>query len=163
MEFLYVQPSKKPCVWLQWIQKDDRIISFFIYPGWYDIVCKTDNIADVRPSLEEFAEKFKAVPKPLIVSEIGAAAIQNDHSGRRWSEEYQSRLLEEVVKGMLEIDRYTRTALRLFCDAKTYIETEHYFGRPRGFNNKGMLNEYRIPKVFRANINRLLKERGFVK
>ena len=139
------------------------ILSINIYPGWYDVVCKTDNICDVRPTLEEFAEKFKDIPKPLIVSEIGAAAIQNDHSGRRWSEEYQSRLLEEVVRGMLEIDRYTGTALWLFCDSKTYIETEHYFGRPRGFNNKGMLNEYRIPKVSWGNLNRLLKEKGFSK
>lgn len=139
------------------------ILAINIYPGWYDLVCKVDNIADVRPTLEEFAEKFKDIKKPLIVSEIGAAAIQNDHSGRRWSEEYQSRLLEEVVKGMLEIDRYTGTSLWLFCDSKTYIETEHFFGRPRGFNNKGMLNEYRIPKVSWGNINRLLKEKGFSK
>ena len=139
------------------------ILAINVYPGWYDIDCQVDGVQFVRPALEEYAEMFKDIQKPLIVSEIGAAAIYGDHSGCRWSEEYQSRLLEEVVRGMLEIDRYTGTALWLYCDSKTYIETEHFFGRPRGFNNKGMLNEYRIPKVSWGNINRLLKEKGFVK
>ena len=113
--------------------------------------------------MQEFAEKFKDVQKPLIISEIGAAAIFGDHSGHRWSEEYQARLLETVVNGIFDIKRYTGVALWLFCDANTYIETGYFFSRPRGFNNKGMLNEYRKPKVSWPRLHELLIKRNFIK
>ena len=139
------------------------LLTINIYPGWYDIVCKPDGIGEVLPTLDEFAEQFKDIQKPLIVSEIGASAIYGDHSGYRWSENYQTRLLETVVNGILDRKRYTGVALWLFCDANTYIETEHLFGRPRGFNNKGMLNEYRKPKISWYKLRELLQERGFAK
>ena len=139
------------------------ILTINIYPGWYDVDCKPDGIGEILPTLEEFAEQFKDVPKPLIVSEIGAAAIYGDHSGYRWSEPYQARLLKTVVTGILENKRYTGVALWLFCDANTYIETVHFFNRPRGFNNKGMLNEYRKPKVAWNQLHELLIKQNFIK
>ena len=138
------------------------ILTINIYPGWYDVDCKPDGTGEIIPTMQEFAEKFKDVPKPLIISEIGAAAIFGDHSGYRWSEEYQARLLETVVNGIFDIKRYTGVALWLFCDANTYIETGYYFTRPRGFNNKGMLNEYRKPKVAWGRLHELLIKRNFV-
>ena len=137
------------------------ILTINVYPGWYD-ACKTDGIGEVTPALQEYADLFKEIQKPLIVSEIGAAAISGDHSGRRWSEEYQARLLETVVNAMFDIPRFTGVAIWLFCDANTYIETEYFFGRPRGFNNKGMLTEYRKPKVSWNRIHELLIKRGFI-
>ena len=139
------------------------ILTINIYPGWYDMDCKADGISEILPTMQEFAEKFKDVQKPLIISEIGAAAIFGDHSGHRWSEEYQARLLETVVNGIFDIKRYTGVALWLFCDANTYIETGYFFSRPRGFNNKGMLNEYRKPKVSWPRLHELLIKRNFIK
>lgn len=137
------------------------LLTINIYPGWYDIDCKVDGTGEIIPTMQEFAEKFKDIQKPLIISEIGAAAIYGDHSGYRWSEEYQTKLLETVVNGIFDMDRYTGVALWLFCDANTYIETVHFFGRPRGFNNKGMLNEYRKPKISWNRLHELLVQRGF--
>ena len=34
-----------------------------------------------------------------------------------------------------------------FCNSNTYTGTVHMPGRPRGFNNKGLLDEYRRPKA----------------
>ncbi|OQA82863.1 MAG: hypothetical protein BWY31_03043 [Lentisphaerae bacterium ADurb.Bin242] len=34
-----------------------------------------------------------------------------------------------------------------FCNCCTCISTQHFFTRPRGFNNKGVLDEYRRPKL----------------
>lgn len=139
------------------------ILSLNIYPGWYDqIDCDPDGTTLIRPEFEKFAEQFKDVSKPMIVSEIGAAAIYGDHSGYRWSEEYQTDLLKTVVNAILDMDRYSGVALWLFCDANTYVGTGHYLGRPRGFNNKGMLTEHRKPKMSWYKLHELLIERGVI-
>ena len=136
------------------------IIAVNNYPGWYDAPdYPVDGTDRVRPMLEKFAEQFKDVPKPLIMGEIGASAIYGDHSGFRWSEEYQAEVLEEVVNGIFEIDRFTGAAIWMFCDANSHLESSLSFQRPRGFNNKGMLNEFRKPKVSWNQLRKLLKKR----
>jgi beta-glucuronidase len=138
------------------------IIAINIYPGWYDTPdTPVDGIDRVKPTLKKYAEKFADIDKPLIVSEIGAAALRGDHSGYRWSEDYQSRLLTAVLDGIFEFERYTGTALWLFCDTKSYLETGFSFTRPRGFNNKGMLDEYRRPKMAWHDVHKFLKSKGF--
>ena len=138
------------------------IIAINIYPGWYDTPdTPVDGIDRVKPTLKKYAEKFADINKPLIVSEIGAAALRGDHSGYRWSEDYQSRLLTAVLDGIFEFERYTGTALWLFCDTKSYLETGFSFTRPRGFNNKGMLDEYRRPKMAWHDVHKFLKNKGF--
>ena len=67
------------------------------------------------------------------------------------------------MNGIFDIERYTGVALWLFCDANTYLETGYFFTRPRGFNNKGMLNEYRRPKLAWTRLSDLLIQRGFKK
>jgi beta-glucuronidase len=37
--------------------------------------------------------------------------------------------------------------LWLFCNCNTYTGTDYMVMRPRGFNNKGLLDEYRRPKM----------------
>jgi beta-glucuronidase len=120
------------------------MVSLNIYPGWYGTDNKVEGACRIRPRLEELAEKFKE--KPLLVSEIGVSGIAGDHSGFRWSEEFQERYIEEVLSVILENKRYTGVALWQFCDSRTYLETDHFLMRPRGFNNKGLLDEYRRPK-----------------
>lgn len=137
------------------------IIAVNNYPGWYDAPdYPVDGTDRVRPMLEKFAEQFKDVPKPLIMSEIGASAIYGDHSGFRWSEEYQADVLEEVVKAIFEIKRYTGAAIWMFCDANSHLESSLSFQRPRGFNNKGMLNEFRKPKISWKRVNALMKKQS---
>ena len=43
-------------------------------------------------------------------------------------------------------DRVSGVALWQFCDTRTY-GGRRSLDRPRGFNNKGLLNEYRRPKL----------------
>ncbi len=124
------------------------IFAINIYPGWYDTADELSprgSIANVKKYIDMWGEKFQG--KPLMIGEIGSAALYGDHSGYRWSEEYQADHLEEVLKCVLNNPRYTGVGIWLFADAKSYLETEYFFTRPRGFNNKGMLNEYRLPKV----------------
>ena len=89
-------------------------------------------------------EKYRE--KGVILSEIGAAALPGDHSGLRWSEEYQARLLSEAASVALNDPRYCGLSIWQFCDAKSYING-YVAGRPRGFNDKGVCDEYRRPKM----------------
>ena len=138
------------------------VISFNTYPGWYDGEATAESGIDrVIPELERLAA-FASAPeykdKPLLISEIGAAAICGDHSGMRWSEEYQSKLLETAVKYILESPRYSGIAMWQFCNAKTYITTQGVLTRPRGFNNKGVVDEFRRPKLAWKTLTGLLQK-----
>ena len=112
-----------------------------VYPGWYSDM----GIDSVAPALDKVAEKLR--DKPLIISEIGASAIRGDHSGMRWSEEYQAELCSAVAEKVLRDSRFSGVAFWQFADANTYINNTMALTRPRGFNNKGLVDEYRRPKM----------------
>ena len=126
------------------------VISFNLYPGWYDCacddICPTHLVAPALKKLEDFASGPLYADKPLLISEIGAAAIYNNHDrlGSQWSEEYQAALLTEVCDYIVKSDRICGVSLWMFADSRSYV-----FGlnRVRGFNNKGSLDEYRRPKL----------------
>ena len=127
------------------------IISLNIYPGWY---AADDNA--YRP-LEEIGTRLDAIQeglreqgladRPLIISEIGAGAIygwRDAHAGH-WSEQYQSDYLAEVCTQFLARTDIAGLALWQFCDGRTY-GSARAMRRPRTFNNKGIVDEYRRPK-----------------
>lgn len=122
------------------------ILSVNCYPGWYGseierIPAEIDRIvAALDP---EHAEK------PLIISEIGAGAIYGwrDWNGARWTEQYQARLLETVIRHLfVDRDRAAGLAIWQFCDCRTPEAVQKILGRPGGFNNKGVVDAYRRPK-----------------
>lgn len=60
--------------------------------------------------------------KPFIISEIGGAAVYGCHdwNADRWTEQYQARLLETVIRTMfVERDRFCGLAIWQFCDGRT--------------------------------------------
>ena len=139
------------------------VISFNIYPGWYDYDYdkESNGLERIVPKLEELAgiaSSPEYIDKPLILSEIGAAAIIGDHSGLMWSEEYQADLLEISVRHILENPRYTGIAIWQFSNSRTYTKTSSVVGRPRGFNNKGGVDEYRHPKLAWKRVADICKE-----
>jgi len=141
------------------------VLSFNTYPGWYESVqnlSRTKPLDSVVPMLRELAE-FASQPslkdKPLLIGEIGGAGMAGDHSGYRWSEEYQAELLENALNEVFDNPRYSGIAIWQFCDTKTYIVSSGFLNRPRGFNNKGVVDEYRRPKVAWRRIAEILKKR----
>ena len=139
------------------------IISFNTYPGWYDYLRdeESEGLSRVVPKLkelEEFASKPEYINKPLIIGEIGAAAIIGDHSGVQWSEEYQADLLETALRYIMECPRYTGIAMWQFSNAKTYNRIFAVIDRPRGYNNKGAVDEFRRPKLAWKRVADVLRE-----
>lgn len=119
------------------------VISFNIYPGWYH----EDATADFLRRTRSWAESHEGAGKPFIVSEIGAGAIYGWRSRThdKWSEERQAEILREQLTGVLADPEVTGVFLWQLADCR--ISSECFYGRPRTMNNKGVVDEYRRPKL----------------
>ncbi|MBE6374933.1 MAG: hypothetical protein E7050_00565 [Lentisphaerae bacterium] len=137
------------------------IVAMNPYPGWYDSKhgCTSTN-DNVKPRLKELSE---AMPKdkPFLITEIGAEALLGfrDPLKTYWSEEYQAELLKECVEYALDNDDCAGISIWHFADTRSYVSGPHIFGRARGFNNKGILSEYRQPKMAWYTVKELLKNK----
>lgn len=135
--------------------KNDRcldlvdVVSFNTYPGWYGGTHTFFREDLVRTELEGLFAHVRSVPelsgKPVIISEIGAAAMIGDHSGRRWSEEYQKQMVECAVRLALTHPDCSGILIWQFCNTPV-DDNLRIMTRPRGYNNKGLVDEYRRPK-----------------
>ncbi len=137
------------------------VISFNTYPGWYyprtlDQEFSREAVLENLNGLAELVSQERYRHKGLLIGEIGAAALPGDHSGLRWSEEYQAELLMTVLEEVMRSDRWSGVAFWQFCDTKTYSDVRSLM-RPRGFNNKGVITEYRAPKQAWFKLAEMLK------
>ena len=137
------------------------IVAMNPYPGWYDSKYGCINTNDrVKPRLQELSD---AMPKdkPFLITEIGAEALLGfrDPLKTYWSEEYQAELLSECVEYALEHDDCAGISIWHFADTRSYVSGPHIFGRARGFNNKGILDEYRRPKLAWNAVTALLADK----
>jgi len=129
------------------------IAAMNVYPGWYG----TEKLEEIPACLDKFAALCPG--KVKVISEIGAAAMCGDHSGAPWSEEFQAEYLRQVVTSVRRNRAWSGVMLWQFCNSNTYTGTVHMPGRPRGFNNKGLLDEYRRPKMAWKILPELLKRK----
>ena len=116
------------------------------YYGWY--------YGYEADAWEKFLEKFCAhtetlglSDKPIIMSEFGCAAIYGCHDSEEilWSEENQAAQLGHALTVFHEHPSVAGSFIWQFADIRTCLEAG--INRARGFNNKGILNEYRKPKL----------------
>ncbi len=135
------------------------IVSMNPYPGWYD--SSYDNISTIdriRPVLQELSD---ALPKdkPFLITELGAEALYGfrDPLKTRWSEEYQTELLMEACRYALESDDCAGISIWHFSDTRSYVNGPEIYARAKGFNNKGVLDEYRRPKLAWYALKQLFK------
>ena len=120
------------------------IICMNLYFGWYG--------GDMRAwpgFIKDFRQKMKdegLEDKPIMISEFGAAGLYGHHTfdNIKWTEEYQANLVAEELNTFFGEEEIVGTYVWHFADARTSIQATD---RARGFNNKGMLNEYRKPKA----------------
>jgi beta-glucuronidase len=144
---------------------DDRcydladVISINVYPGWYH-----GSLAEVPAFLDKVCAQQDAAGwsrKPILISEIGAEAIYGwrDWNEDRWTEQYQAKLHELVIRHLFtERHRVCGLALWLFNDFRSTETVQRILGRGRGFNNKGVVDEYRRPKLSYEVVKRLFHE-----
>lgn len=120
------------------------IVSVNKYYGWYE-----EDITYWSECLDKLKEKLSKEglnDKPIIISEFGAGGLYgyNTFESPLWTENFQEDYLEYTLDLFLNHSDVIGTYIWQFCDIRT--AREKALGRPRSFNNKGILNEYRSPK-----------------
>jgi len=108
-------------------------------------------IESIAPALKECFDLLDSDglrEKPVIVSEIGAEALYGWHDSHNdfFTEEYQAAYLKTACREALSHPRCSGIALWHFSDVRTYSGGRSLM-RPRAFNNKGIVDEYRRPKA----------------
>lgn len=138
------------------------VIAVNTYPGWY-----WGQIEGIPAALDKLIAHVDGTGhghKPFLISEIGAAAVYGfrDWNEDRWSEQYQVRLLETAIRAMfVERDRFCGLAIWQFCDGRTMPTVpQPTMNRSRGFNNKGVVDEYRRPKMAYDAVKRWFRQLG---
>lgn len=135
------------------------VVSMNPYPGWYDSTDETISTIDrVRPVFTKLSEDMPK-DRPFLITETGAEAIYGfrDHLKTYWSEDYQAEMLTEACRYVLESDDCAGISMWHFSDARSYVSGPYIYSRARGFNNKGVLDEYRRPKQSWYALKRLFK------
>lgn len=127
------------------------VVCINTYHGWYfgTINDWAKYIKNLRPSLVERGYG----DKPVVISEFGAAALYGNSSfnNNKWSMEYQSDIIEEVVKNCLAEDGVCGALVWHFCDTPS----DKDLAKANGFNNKGILDAYRRPKIAYYTLKKL--------
>ncbi|MEC0232119.1 glycoside hydrolase family 2 protein [Paenibacillus alba] len=142
--------------------QEDIVLSYFDviginkYYGWYE--GSVDGFRDMLQDYYKNAESQGAAGKPVIMSEFGAAGIFGDAGWepRLFSEDYQADVVQQALQIFRADPRIVGTLIWHFADIRVDVRSDRpYFrDRARSFNNKGLLNEYRKPKL----AYRLVKE-----
>lgn len=127
------------------------VVSLNIYPGWYGCEEEPKPLDLIEPFMRRCLESIDArgfADKPVIISETGAEALYGWHDPHRdfFSEEHQAEYLRRSCVEALGNPRCSGIALWHFSDVRTYGGGRS-LRRPRTFNNKGTLDEYRRPKL----------------
>lgn len=130
------------------------VVSWNMYPGWYDDKEPAERLEELyRWSQAEGRGKGK----PFLITEIGAGAIYGYHSHTydKWTEEYQSYLLEKQVNAVMADRKCSGLYIWQFADVR--VSREWFGSRPRSYNNKGITDEYRRRKLAYETVKRIYR------
>ena len=120
------------------------IVSYNLYPEWYVEKSSKDWVSE---NYDWVQKQSGSSGKPFLITEIGAGAIYGYRSPIRskWTEEYQAEALSHQISAVLQKEGCSGIFIWQFCDAR--ISFEWFQTRPRTMNNKGVVDEYRRPKL----------------
>jgi beta-glucuronidase len=119
------------------------VISYNIYPGWYHDAPGKEYIGMLIDGIQSSAGKGK----PIIISEIGAGGIYGFRSFAqdKWSEERQADIVDQQLTALFARDELAGVFIWQLCDCRG--DEELFYYRPKCMNNKGVMDEYRRPKL----------------
>lgn len=123
----------------------ESVHSWNMYPYWYEDDTASERLAALDAWLHQ---KLPNEKKPILVTEIGAGGIYGfrDSTGDYWSEELQAEILRKQLTETFAYENCIGLYIWQFCDIRV---TKELWGkrRPRNRNNKGLVDEYRRPKL----------------
>jgi beta-glucuronidase len=137
------------------------IVSWNLYPAWYS--GGPENVTPTITNLlkwQHSAQSKGGKGKPVIISEFGAGGLYGWRTPQKvkWSEEYQADALDEYLRVFLNHPAISGTAIWQYCDVR--ITEGFWNGRPRTRNNKGVVDEYRRPKLAYEVVKKRMLEAG---
>jgi beta-glucuronidase len=116
------------------------------YFGWYG--GKVEQFAEFMDRFHKYARSQGVGDKPVLMTEFGGAGIFGDvgwEEERMFSEDYQASILQEALRIFRADPQISGTFVWQFADIRS--DTPRFRDRARGFNNKGVVNEFRKPKL----------------
>ena len=130
------------------------IVSMNIYPLWYHDAPVKEYLDD----LYNWIQTTEGAGKPFLITEIGAGAVYGMRSPNmdKWTEEYQEYALSEQIQAVLGKEGCSGIFIWQFCDVR--VSREWFKTRPRSLNNKGIVDEYRRPKLAYQTVRKLFRE-----
>ncbi len=129
-----------------------EVVSYNIYPKWYHDTPVKEYLEDLYRWVQKDTE---GAGKPFLVTEIGAGAIYGYRTPYKvkGSEEYQAETLKEQIEAVFSQEGCSGIYIWQFCDIRV---CDSWFGtRPRTMNNKGIVDEYRRPKLSYETVREL--------
>ncbi len=124
------------------------VVSVDVYPGWYHHT--PDEIPAALDEVSQTVDERGFADKPLMIAEIGAGAVWGwrDWHAKHWSEQYQAEVLDRALQHLLaDRERWCGACVWQLCDIRSSEALSMALRRPRSFNNKGLVDEYRRPKM----------------
>ena len=130
------------------------VVSYNIYPKWYHDTPVKEYLNDLYAWVQDETD---GRGKPFLVTEIGAGGLYGYRTpyASKWSEEYQQKALEEQLTGVLSHPACSGVYIWQFSDIR--ISEEWWGTRPRTMNNKGVVDEYRRPKLCYETVKRIFE------
>ena len=130
------------------------VVSYNIYPKWYHDTPVKEYLNDLYTRVQDETD---GRGKPFLVTQIGAGGLYGyrTHYASKWSEEYQQKALEEQLTDVLSHPACSGVYIWQFSDIR--ISEEWWGTRPRTMNNKGVVDEYRRPKLCYETVKRIFE------
>ena len=134
-----------------------EVVSCNIYPKWYHDISVKEYLSDIYDWVQNDTE---GTGKPFLITEIGAGAVYGYRSPYhvKWSEEFQQETLQEQIEAVFEQEGCSGIYIWQFCDVR--VCDSWWAVRPRTMNNKGIVDEYRRPKLSYETVKRLFMSKG---
>lgn len=133
------------------------VCSWNIYPYWYTNDTATERMDGIYRRIRESGS---GADKPFLITEVGAGAIYGFRSTAHemWSEELQAEILEKQLKEISEYRLCSGSYIWQFCDVR--VSREWGLQRPKSRNNKGIVDEFRRPKMAYDVVKRIYRGLG---
>ncbi len=132
-----------------------EVVSYNIYPLWYHDTPVEEYLADLYDWVQRETE---GVGKPFLITEVGAGAVYGYRTPEevKWSEEYQQKAIEKQLRAILGHEGVSGVYIWQFCDGR--VCDSWFQVRPRTMNNKGIVDEYRRPKLAYGTVKEIFRE-----
>lgn len=130
----------------------EMVCSWNMYPYWYEEDTATQRLTKLHEWLQQ---SQRGAGKPLLVTEIGAGGIYGFRSVAQdvWSEELQSEILGKQLSEVAAFENCSGMYIWQFCDVR--VSKEWAMRRPKSRNNKGIVDEYRRPKLAYETVKKI--------